>query len=92
MEMNLERVLCSKIFHNKSVSKKNMYECKPPITYTHLTSKILHKNTRTPCNPLHTNILNIIVSSKQQINLLKLKFKNQSINILNFAKRTISKV
>jgi len=72
--------------------EENMCEYKLEVTYTHPAFALPHKNTRTPFNPLHTNILNIFVSSKQQINLLKLKYKNLSINILKYAKRTISKV
>ncbi len=72
--------------------RKNIWEYKSIVIRTHLTSALLQKNTRTPYKPLHTNFLNIYVSNNKHINLLKLKYKNLSFNILNHAKRSMYKV
>jgi hypothetical protein len=92
MEINYQRLFSSKNCPSIAVSRKNIWGCKSPITYTHLTSALPQKNTRTPYNPLRTNFLNIYVSNSKHIYLLKLKYKNLCINTLKYAKRSMYKV
>jgi hypothetical protein len=77
---------------SKDISRKYLWGYKFGVTYTHLTSKIPQKNTRSPYKPLGTNFFNIFVRLSKHIKFIKLKYKNLAINILNHAKRTISKV
>jgi hypothetical protein len=92
MEMNYQWLFSKWICGSKDISRKYLWGDKFGVTYTHLTSEIPQKKRGTPCKPLHTNFLNIFVSIDKHIKYLKLKYKNLAINILNHAKRTISKV